>query len=227
MADPRLSGVPPLLLKRVSGAGPGTRPASGPASRRALWFVNAQPCPGTDGGHDRDAPNPCMNDIVEALRHPAALLAPCILLLLAEQPDHGYALVDRLKDFGLPEAQHDVALPRASVPGSSARTPAGPGPGSATPPSRNRGRRRGRPRVHHVRVPLPAVPSAGATGTIRSSTSSRERSRRRRPTMWSRTSRPASAFRDLRRQHAPQRGVQRGAPGIDTVATQTGGSFNQ
>ena len=41
-----------------------------------------------------------MDDIVEGLRHPSALVGPCILLLLAEQPSHGYALVDRLKELG-------------------------------------------------------------------------------------------------------------------------------
>ncbi len=41
-----------------------------------------------------------MDDIVEGLRHPSALIGPCILLLLAERPSHGYALVDRLKEFG-------------------------------------------------------------------------------------------------------------------------------
>ncbi len=32
--------------------------------------------------------------------HPRALLRPCLLLLLAERPGHGYDLVDRLKPFG-------------------------------------------------------------------------------------------------------------------------------
>jgi DNA-binding PadR family transcriptional regulator len=41
-----------------------------------------------------------VDDIVETLRHPPALIPPCILLLLSERPDHGYALVDRLKEFG-------------------------------------------------------------------------------------------------------------------------------
>ncbi len=41
-----------------------------------------------------------MDDIVEGLRHPSTLIAPCLLLLLAEQPSHGYALVDRLREFG-------------------------------------------------------------------------------------------------------------------------------
>ena len=44
-----------------------------------------------------------MDDIVEGLRHPSALIGPCILLLLAERPSHGYALVDRLKEFGFTE----------------------------------------------------------------------------------------------------------------------------
>ncbi len=41
-----------------------------------------------------------MDDIVEGVRQPSALIGPCLLLLLAEQPSHGYALVDRLKGFG-------------------------------------------------------------------------------------------------------------------------------
>jgi PadR family transcriptional regulator PadR len=41
-----------------------------------------------------------VDDIVEGLRHPSALIGPCILLLLGERPSHGYALVDRLKEFG-------------------------------------------------------------------------------------------------------------------------------
>lgn len=32
--------------------------------------------------------------------HPRALLRPCILLLLAERPGHGYDLIERLKPFG-------------------------------------------------------------------------------------------------------------------------------
>lgn len=32
--------------------------------------------------------------------HPRALLRPCVLLLLAERPGHGYDLVERLKAFG-------------------------------------------------------------------------------------------------------------------------------
>ena len=34
------------------------------------------------------------------LAHPRALLVPCMLLLLAESPSHGYDLIERLKDFG-------------------------------------------------------------------------------------------------------------------------------
>lgn len=44
-----------------------------------------------------------MDDIVEGLRHPSSMIGPCILLLLAESPSHGYALVDRLKEFGFTE----------------------------------------------------------------------------------------------------------------------------
>ena len=32
--------------------------------------------------------------------HPRALVRPCVLLLLAERPGHGYDLVERLKSFG-------------------------------------------------------------------------------------------------------------------------------
>jgi len=32
--------------------------------------------------------------------HPRALLAPCLLLLLAEAPGHGYELMERLKPLG-------------------------------------------------------------------------------------------------------------------------------
>jgi PadR family transcriptional regulator PadR len=32
--------------------------------------------------------------------HPRALLAPCLLLLLAESPGHGYELMERLKPLG-------------------------------------------------------------------------------------------------------------------------------
>ena len=34
------------------------------------------------------------------LAHPRVLLRPCLLLLLAEQPGHGYDLVDRLRSLG-------------------------------------------------------------------------------------------------------------------------------
>jgi PadR family transcriptional regulator PadR len=46
-----------------------------------------------------------MEDIDQALRHPAALVGPCVLLLLAESPSHGYELVDRLKGFGFDVAR--------------------------------------------------------------------------------------------------------------------------
>ncbi len=34
------------------------------------------------------------------LSHPRVLLRPCLLLLLAEQPGHGYDLVERLRSLG-------------------------------------------------------------------------------------------------------------------------------
>lgn len=34
------------------------------------------------------------------LSHPRVLLRPCLLLLLAERPGHGYDLVDRLRSLG-------------------------------------------------------------------------------------------------------------------------------
>ncbi len=34
------------------------------------------------------------------LSHPRVMLRPCLLLLLAEQPGHGYDLVDRLRPLG-------------------------------------------------------------------------------------------------------------------------------
>jgi len=34
------------------------------------------------------------------LSHPRAMLRPCLFLLLAEQPDHGYDLVERLRSLG-------------------------------------------------------------------------------------------------------------------------------
>ncbi len=36
----------------------------------------------------------------EDLSHPRVMLRPCLLLLLAEQPGHGYDLVDRLRPLG-------------------------------------------------------------------------------------------------------------------------------
>lgn len=40
------------------------------------------------------------NDFEEDVAHPRALLAPCLLLLLAEAPGHGYELMERLKPLG-------------------------------------------------------------------------------------------------------------------------------
>ncbi len=44
-----------------------------------------------------------MSDVVERLRHPPELLGPFTLLLLAERPDHGYHLRERLKEMGFTE----------------------------------------------------------------------------------------------------------------------------
>ena len=41
-----------------------------------------------------------MDDIQQQLRHPNVLVGPVVLLLLAERPDHGYQLIERLKSFG-------------------------------------------------------------------------------------------------------------------------------
>jgi PadR family transcriptional regulator, regulatory protein PadR len=41
-----------------------------------------------------------VDEIVEELRFPRALVAPVLLVLLAESPGHGYELVERLKAFG-------------------------------------------------------------------------------------------------------------------------------
>lgn len=40
------------------------------------------------------------NDFEGDVAHPRALLAPCLLLLLAEAPGHGYELMERLKPLG-------------------------------------------------------------------------------------------------------------------------------
>lgn len=40
------------------------------------------------------------NDFESDVAHPRALLAPCLLLLLAEAPGHGYELMERLKPLG-------------------------------------------------------------------------------------------------------------------------------
>lgn len=40
------------------------------------------------------------HDFESEVAHPRALLAPCLLLLLAEAPGHGYELMERLKPLG-------------------------------------------------------------------------------------------------------------------------------
>jgi PadR family transcriptional regulator PadR len=40
------------------------------------------------------------HDFENDVAHPRALLAPCLLLLLAEAPGHGYELMERLKPLG-------------------------------------------------------------------------------------------------------------------------------
>lgn len=40
------------------------------------------------------------HDIESDVAHPRALLAPCLLLLLAEVPGHGYELMERLRPLG-------------------------------------------------------------------------------------------------------------------------------
>ena len=40
------------------------------------------------------------HDFETDVAHPRALLAPCLLLLLAEAPGHGYELMERLKPLG-------------------------------------------------------------------------------------------------------------------------------
>ena len=46
-----------------------------------------------------------MDEIVEQLRHPNVLVGPVLLLLLAENPGHGYQLIERLKTFGFGESR--------------------------------------------------------------------------------------------------------------------------
>ena len=41
-----------------------------------------------------------MEETEEQLRHPNVLLGPLLLLLLAEEPGHGYDLIERLRSFG-------------------------------------------------------------------------------------------------------------------------------
>ncbi len=36
------------------------------------------------------------------LRTPSSIVGPCLLLLLAERPSHGYELADRVRAFGFP-----------------------------------------------------------------------------------------------------------------------------
>lgn len=46
-----------------------------------------------------------MDEIVEQLQLPNVLVAPFLLLLLAENPGHGYQLVERLKEVGFTEGR--------------------------------------------------------------------------------------------------------------------------
>jgi len=41
-----------------------------------------------------------MAKLDDDLSHPRAMLRPCLFLLLAERPDHGYDLVERLRSLG-------------------------------------------------------------------------------------------------------------------------------
>ena len=43
-------------------------------------------------------------DVGAPLRAPSSILGPCVLLLLAECPSHGYELADRVKGFGFPDS---------------------------------------------------------------------------------------------------------------------------
>ncbi len=38
------------------------------------------------------------------LRAPPTIVGPCVLLLLAERPSHGYELADRVRGFGFPDS---------------------------------------------------------------------------------------------------------------------------
>ena len=49
-------------------------------------------------------PPPMRPSRLETLRQPGALIGPCILLLLAERPDHGLRPGDRLEEFEFAEA---------------------------------------------------------------------------------------------------------------------------
>ena len=54
--------------------------------------------PGTYSGRKRSSA--VVQDLEGDVAHPRALLAPCLLLLLAEAPGHGYELMERLKPLG-------------------------------------------------------------------------------------------------------------------------------
>ena len=45
-----------------------------------------------------------MERIDDALRHPSALVAPWVLLLLAERPSHGYEIIEGMKASGFPDS---------------------------------------------------------------------------------------------------------------------------
>jgi hypothetical protein len=110
-----------------------------------------------------------MDDIAETLRHPAALVGPCILLLLAERPDHGYALANRLKEFGFAESStaslyrelrrlEDVGLTHSYWEASQTRGPSGVRAHCCRPASARRLRRRGdrsHPPARELPRPLP------------------------------------------------------------------------
>ncbi len=66
------------------------------------------------------------------MARPRLLIRPCLLLVLAEAPGHGYALIDRLKGLGFdwdgpgPIYQHLRNLQDASLLQSSIATRSGP-----------------------------------------------------------------------------------------------------
>jgi DNA-binding PadR family transcriptional regulator len=55
--------------------------------------------PGTYSGRQKWS-SAVAHDFENDVAHPRALLAPCLLLLLAESPGHGYELMERLKPLG-------------------------------------------------------------------------------------------------------------------------------